>query len=144
MVLSPRSRLVPSVERASHAVALWVEGALKDLGITQAEAHILGHIAQAGTCAINDLHRDFGHRRSTLTSILDRLEGRELVRRTAHPTSRRSMMVELTDEGRIAGARVSALLDALDTAIRTEADTRDVDGFYRVIAAIEEATHDRR
>ena len=144
MEQNPRSRLVPSVERASHAIALWIEAALKDAGLTQAEAHILGYLAQAGRCSINDLHHDFGHRRSTLTSILDRLEARELIRRTPHPTSRRSVMVELTPAGRAAGEQVGALLDELDAAIRSQATPGDLEGFYRVIAAVEEGNRDRR
>jgi DNA-binding MarR family transcriptional regulator len=144
MEQNPRSRLVPSVERATHAIALWIEAVLKDTGITQAEAHVVGYLAQVGHCSINDLHRDFGHRRSTLTSILDRLEGRELVRRTPHPTSRRSVMVELTHQGRIVGEQVSVLLSRLDTMVGSETTTADQQGFYRVIAAIEEGTHDRR
>jgi DNA-binding MarR family transcriptional regulator len=144
MEQTPRSRLVPSVERASHAIALWIEAALKDAGLTQAEAHIVGYLSQAGRCSINDLHHDFGHRRSTLTSILDRLEARDLVRRTPHPTSRRSVMVELTQEGRAIGEQVGALLDQLDAAVRNQITPGDLEGFYSVIAAIEEGTRDRR
>jgi DNA-binding MarR family transcriptional regulator len=140
----PRVKLVPSVERASHAIALWIEAALKDVGITQAEAHIVGYLAQVGHCSINDLHHDFGHRRSTLTSILDRLEARDLVRRTPHPTSRRSVMVELTQEGQATGERVTALLNRLDAAVRSQTAPRDLEGFYRVSSAVEEGTRDRR
>jgi len=35
---------------------------------------------------IGTLHREFGHERSTLTSILDRLERRKLIRRELNPT----------------------------------------------------------
>lgn len=112
--------------------------------MSQAEAHILGYLADVNRCSINDLHRDFGHRRSTLTSILDRLEGRGLVRRAPHPTSRRSVMVELTDEGRLTGGRIAALLDQLEATVRSVTTTRDMEGFYRVITAIEEGTHDRQ
>jgi DNA-binding MarR family transcriptional regulator len=144
MVQKGSTRLVPWVERAAHAIAIWIETALKDVGISQVEAHVLGYLAPLGRCSINDLHRDFGHRRSTLTSILDRLEGRGMVRRMPHPTSRRSVMVELTEQGRAAAERVSALLDDLDAAVRKATTTRDLEGFYRVLTALEEVTHDRR
>src|SRR5579872_5319527 len=99
----PTFHLVPAVERTTHAIGVWIESALRDLGMTQAEAHLAGYLTQVFRCSINDLHHIFGHRRSTLTSILDRMEGRGLVRRVPHPTSRRSVMVEMTDEGEIAG-----------------------------------------
>ncbi len=37
---------------------------------------------------------------ATLTGLLDSLEKRGLVRRTAHPTDRRKLLVEITEEGR--------------------------------------------
>jgi DNA-binding MarR family transcriptional regulator len=144
MELNSGTRLVPAVERASHAIGIWIEAELDDMGITQAEAHLLGYLAQVDRCSINDLHRDFGHRRSTLTSILDRMERRGLARRLPHPTSRRSVMVALTDQGRFAGERVAGLLRELDHRVRREATDRDMQGFYHVIQSIEEATDDRR
>jgi len=132
------------MERASHAVSVWIEAELRDTGISQAEAHVLGYMTQVGRCSINDLHHDFGHRRSTLTSILDRLEGRDLLRRLPHPSSRRSVMLELTDRGLAAGHQVTALVAVLETFVRRETAAGDLEGFYRVIKAIEEGAHDRR
>jgi DNA-binding MarR family transcriptional regulator len=144
MVREARADLAPSIERATHAIAVWIESALREEGITQAEAHILGYLSDIGRCSINELHRDLGHRRSTLTSILDRLERRELVRRAQHPTSRRSVMVELTERGRVAAQQVSRLLDQLEGAVQRATTPEDREGFNRVLEAIEEVTHDGR
>jgi DNA-binding MarR family transcriptional regulator len=130
--------IIPALERATHAVALWIERSLKDLRITQAEAHVLGYLAHVRQCSINDLHTSFGHRRSTLTSILDRLEQRGLVRRAPHPASRRLVMVQLTDAGQQAGERISAILHDLDDVVIQRTGLGDVDAFSRVIGAIEE------
>jgi DNA-binding MarR family transcriptional regulator len=130
---------VPSLERATHAVALLLDRALSDLRMSQAEAHVLAYLALAQHCSINDLHTSFGHKRSTLTSVLDRLEQRGWVRRAPHPTSRRLVMVHLTDDGRRAGERVSALLRELEDAVLARTGTGDVEAFLRVIKAIEEA-----
>jgi DNA-binding MarR family transcriptional regulator len=138
MVETPAPLIVPALERATHAVALWIERSLQDLHITQAEAHVLGYLAHAQQCSINDLHASFGHRRSTLTSILDRLEQRGLVRRGPHPASRRLVMVQLTDAGHQAGKRISAILHGLDAVVRERTGAGDVDAFSRVIEAIEE------
>lgn len=131
-------RIVASLERATHAVALLIDRALKDLAVTQAEAHVLAYLAQARQCSINDLHASFGHKRSTLTSVLDRLERRGMVRRGPHPASRRLVLVALTDEGRQAAERVGAVVQRLEEAVVTRTGRADVEAFLRVIRALEE------
>ena len=133
-----RLRLIPPLERATHAVALALDGALGDLGVGQAEAHVLAHLAHAGTCSINDLHAGFGHKRSTLTSVLDRLERRGWVRRGPHPVSRRLVQVRLTGEGQRVAERVSAVLRAHEGRVLARTSEADVAAFLRVIKALEE------
>ncbi len=133
-----RAGIIPALERATHAAALWGERSFSDLGLTQAEIHVLGYLAAAGECSINELHRSFGHKRSTLTGILDRVERRGLVRRQIHPRSRRSILVLLTDEGRIVAGRIGAALGAIEEAVIQRTDPGDVEAFFRVIASIEE------
>jgi DNA-binding MarR family transcriptional regulator len=119
-------QLAPALERATHALGIWVERVFRDIGLTQAEAHVLAYLARhadddnganAAIVTINDLHASFGHKRSTLTSLLDRLEARGWVRRTKHPTSRRLVAVELTDAGQAVGERVSEALQAIETRV---------------------------
>jgi DNA-binding MarR family transcriptional regulator len=131
--------IIPSLERATHAVALWIERALGDLHLNQAEAHVLGYLIHVQPCTINDLHVSFGHRRSTLTSILDRLEQRGLVRRVPHPTSRRLLVVELTPDGRPVAERVGAALRVLEASVIARTGSADVAAFLRLTSAIEEA-----
>jgi DNA-binding MarR family transcriptional regulator len=129
--------IVPSLERATHAVGLRLEQSLQELGITQAEAHILGALAEVRECSINDLHASFGHKRSTLTSILDRLEGRGLIVRAPHPTSRRSVMIRLTEYGEEVAERVTGILRSIEEAVAGRVSADDLHGFRRVVAAIE-------
>jgi DNA-binding MarR family transcriptional regulator len=133
-----RIGLVQALERATHGVGLWGELVLGDLHLTQAEIHVLGYLRDAHQCSINDLHGSLGHKRSTLTSVLDRLEHRELVRRAAHPRSRRLTMVLLTAEGRSMAERIGAALESLEQAVVDRVGLADVDACLRVIAAIEE------
>jgi DNA-binding MarR family transcriptional regulator len=132
------SHIVPSLERAAHAVALWIERAFGDLRLSQAEAHVLAYLARTPQCSINDLHVSFGHKRSTLTSLLDRLEARGLIQRGPHPSSRRLVMVHLTDAGREVATQVSAALHALEDRATARIEGADVEVFLRVIAALEE------
>lgn len=136
--------IVPALERATHAVALWIERSFHDLRLTQAEAHILAYLARHAPCSINDLHRSFGHKRSTLTSLLDRLEGRGWIRRGAHPTSRRLVLVHLTDAGRHISEQVSAALSALEERVLARTGSGDETSLLRVLQVLEEETSSER
>jgi DNA-binding MarR family transcriptional regulator len=96
MMTAPR--LVARLHKATHQVGLYVHRELSQLAISQAEAHVLSHLSARGPCSIADVHHSFGHRRSTLTSILNRLEDRGLITRALHPDDRRSYLLRLTGE----------------------------------------------
>ena len=131
-------RLAPALEHATHALGLWVERTFRDVVLTQAEAHVLAYLARHPNAAINDLHTSFGHKRSTLTSILDRLEAHGWVRRRPHPTSRRLVAVELTEAGWAIGERVSGALHTIEERIRATVGGATIDDFLAVIHALEE------
>ncbi len=131
-------RLAPALEHATHALGLWVERAFRDVGLTQAEAHVLAYLARHPNAAINDLHVSFGHKRSTLTSILDRLEARGWVRRLPHPRSRRLVAVELTEAGRAIGERVSSALHVIEERLHAKVGDTAINDFLAVIHALEE------
>src|ERR1700736_3866128 len=69
-------RLVHPVHRATHRIGLYLDD-LRERGLTQGEAHILALLAHSAPAKVADLHRGLAHKRSTLTSILDRLANRE-------------------------------------------------------------------
>ena len=130
-------RLVPALHRATHAVALLLDRA-SELGVTQAEAHVLSHLADRGDVTVADIHQAFGHKRSTLTSILDRLEARELITREVSAEDRRSFVVALTRQGRSLAGKVSAYLETLETDVRRHVGKADAEAFERVASAIAE------
>ena len=143
MDISDAPLIVPALERATHAVALWIDRSFQDPRLTQAEAHVLAYLALHASCSINDLHRSFGHKRSTLTSLLDRLEGRGWTRRERHPTSRRLVLVQLTEAGQQVADQVSTALRSLEKRVQVRAGEADVASFLRVIQRLEEElTHE--
>jgi len=132
------THLIPALERATHVVALWIERAFAELRLTQAEAHVLAALGELAPCSINDLHHCFGHKRSTLTSLLDRLEERGWVRRGTHPTSRRLVLIELTEEGRLVADRTQAAVRELEARLMTHLESDDLAACARVLSALEE------
>lgn len=74
----------------------------------------MAHLFERGGSTVAQLHRALAHRRSTLTSVLDRLEDRGYVRRSAAPEDRRTFLVELSPSGRKAAAWAHGALADLE------------------------------
>ena len=129
-------RLIPHIHRATHRIGLHIEE-LEDPRVNQAEAHVLAHLASAGEATIGQVHRAFGHKRSTLTSILDRLEERRLIVRTSDARDRRTFVITLTRSGRAAATRVVEHLRAFESRALQGCAPADVRAFLRVLERFE-------
>ena len=129
-------RLVPPVHRATHRIGLYL-ARLHDDGLSQGEAHILALLAIKAPATIAELHRGLAHKRSTLTSILDRLSDRGFITRTVGKTDRRTFVIAPTARGRLAAQRVLRHLAALERAVERQVSDADVAAFLKVIAALE-------
>src|SRR5213082_2170508 len=92
-------RFVSPIHRATHRIGLYLAD-LREDGLSQGEAHVLAHLATSGAASIADLHRGLAHKRSTLTSILDRLAERGFVTREVGAADRRTFIVRPTRAGR--------------------------------------------
>jgi DNA-binding MarR family transcriptional regulator len=133
-------RLIPRLHRATHQVGVFLDRMRDEFPVTQAEAHVLSFLCErGGRASIADLHRSFGHKRSTLTSIVNRLEERGLVERAIHPDDRRSFMLTLTREGSRLARGVMAALQRLEVRATKKLDRAQLAAFEAVIAAIEAA-----
>jgi DNA-binding MarR family transcriptional regulator len=110
---------------------------LREQQLTQGEAHILALLAESSPLTVGDLHRGLAHKRSTLTSILDRLTERGLIARKVGESDRRTFVVTLTSGGRKLALRVSRHLTSLERQVRRQVNTSDIKGFQKVIAALE-------
>jgi DNA-binding MarR family transcriptional regulator len=135
-------RLVPHIHRATHRIGLYLAH-LREDGLSQGEAHILALLASSGPATIAELHRGLAHKRSTLTSILDRLADRGFITRAVGADDRRTFVITPTARGRRAAARVHQHLADLEQAVARRLTSADVKGFKNVIAAVEEEAHRR-
>ncbi|MBZ5559283.1 MAG: MarR family transcriptional regulator [Acidobacteriia bacterium] len=134
-----------TISRATHRIGLYFAD-LRALGLSQGEAHILAHLAKSSPASISQLHRGLAHKRSTLTSILDRLVERKLVTREVGATDRRTFIVRPIKKGRDVARRVHRHLTALEQAVARRVTPAEAMAFLRVIAAVEEEArqHTRR
>jgi DNA-binding MarR family transcriptional regulator len=131
-------RLIPEIHRATHRIGIYLEN-IPDLGITQGEAHILSHLAAAGDSTIAELHRALAHRRSTLTSILDRLAARGFIRRDTGAKDRRTFVVGLTKKGKKVAAEVYRELAQLEAQALARISRENLRSLNSVLQSLEAA-----
>ncbi len=135
-------RLVPPIHRATHRIGLYLAG-LREHGLSQGEAHILALLATSAPATIAELHRGLAHKRSTLTSILDRLVERGFITRAVGAADRRTFVITPTTKGRDVARRVHAHLADLEQAVARRVTPADLRGFMKVVSAVEDEAHKR-
>ena len=115
---------MPPIHRATHRIGIYL-AELREDALSQGEAHILALLAHAAPASIAALHDGLAHKRSTLTSILDRLADRGLVTRTVGHADRRTFIITPTARGlsfvesdREPTERITRVCVGLDQALR--------------------------
>lgn len=131
-------KLIAPIHRATHRIGLYI-AQMSELGVTQPEAHILDHLVCSGDSTVGQLHGAFAHRRSTLTSVLDRLAEKKLIAREASEEDRRTFVIRLTPAGKTLAMRLQQPLRDLEARVLKLVSARDVMGFAKVLAALEDA-----
>ena len=131
--------LILQLHRATHRVGLFLAASEPALGVSQAEAHILAFLSQAGRSPIGAVHRAFAHKRSTLTGVLDRLESKGWLTREPHPEDRRSILLRLTPKGARQATRVKEAMAALGQALAEELSPHALAATVRCLESLEQA-----
>ncbi|SDG38682.1 DNA-binding transcriptional regulator, MarR family [Lentzea fradiae] len=92
---------VTSVMRVQQIIQSAVDAALKPHGLTFAryEALVLLYFSRKGALPMRVMGERLQLHPTSVTNIVDRLETDGLVRRTPHPTDRRTTLVEITEAG---------------------------------------------
>lgn len=92
---------VTSVMRVQQILLSAVDAALRPHGLTFAryEALVLLDFSRRGLLPMRVMGERLQLHPTSVTNIVDRLEGDGLVRRIPHPTDRRATLVEITEAG---------------------------------------------
>lgn len=132
--------VLASLHQAAHATVHALGIRLAHLGLTASEQNVLAVLADRQPRAVGELAAATGTRPTTLTSVLDRLEGRDLVTRQLDPADRRSFLIALTAAGHTAARAVhAAVTDLEQTALGGLTDAQ-LAGFRSVARALTEAS----
>ncbi|WP_432942544.1 MarR family winged helix-turn-helix transcriptional regulator [Kribbella sp. CA-253562] len=134
------TELVGSLVQLMHTLQDLYAETSRPLGLTPQQAHLLC-VLLAGPFGMTELSRIMSIERSSLTSMVDRLERRELVQRQPDPADRRACRIALTTSGtKLADEAHSAYTDRIGelTAALSPAQRK------AVVGAVATVTSDQR
>jgi DNA-binding MarR family transcriptional regulator len=116
---------------------------LRPLGVSSPGGLVLGLLRDHGPMAPSEIGDRLIVTRATVTGLVDSLERRGLVRRTPHPSDRRSLIVEITPEGLKVLAQIRATVHRQEKAwmsVLSDADLRKlINLLHRVQRGVVEA-----
>lgn len=111
----------------------------RDSELSGSEYEILVPLSESetGELASRELLRALGWERSRLSHMLSRMERREMIRRSPHPTDARGLMVGITEHGRRTIARAApAHLLMVREAFVDRLDEQDRAALVRIARAV--------
>jgi DNA-binding MarR family transcriptional regulator len=104
---------------------------LAPLELSAAQVIVIASLAGEARKSASDLCKGISYDAGAMTRMLDRLEGKGLIRRDRSPEDRRLVHLELTDEGRAAYPRMRELsLSVANRFLRgfSKAEARQLEG----------------
>lgn len=139
----PQMHAVTSLMRVQQLVLGRLDGILKPHGLTFAryEALVLLTFSSAGSLPLGKMGERLQVHPTSITSIIDRLEGAGLVARRRHPDDGRAILAEITPAGRALVERATA--DLVDAAFGLEAlDEAALESMSELLRPIRKAAGD--
>lgn len=134
LILSP-------LHKAYRQAILYMEGADCEDGLSSSETHIIAYVRRYGPCPMSELSRVFGHKKSTVTSMLDRLTERGFISRKVNPEDRRSFLLAIGPEGEAVAEMAGAIVESFEGKVMDRISQSDMQGFRNVLKAVADVTN---
>jgi len=131
---------VSPVHKAERQMTLYLSRKTATLNVAPGEAHLLTYLYLYGPCPIGELIDVFGHKNSTMTSMLERLAKRGYIVRKVNPDDRRSFLTGVTPRGRRLAVRARRIVESFDEKILNRVSQSQLRGFQRVMDVVSEVT----
>ena len=109
---------------------------LADYGLTEARAHVLWALGAAERLTQRQLAEILKVTPRNVTALIDALEGTDFVRRTAHATDRRAVVIVLTKKGRRTVSRLQSEMAKLAELLFGAVPESDLRTFRRILHEI--------
>lgn len=87
--------------KAAHAVEQNAMNSISELGLGLSDFAVLEMLFHKGPQPVNVIGKRILLTSGSITTAVNRLESRKLVRRTTHPEDQRARLVQLTEPGRL-------------------------------------------
>lgn len=105
----PQTSFLPALRElasAYQAFEIYSAAHIRTLGLTPAQFDIVATLGNTPGMPLKELGEKSLITKGTLTGVVDRLAGKQLVRRVASPSDGRSQIVQLTARGEALFARI--------------------------------------
>ena len=104
---------VTSLMRAHQVLTRRADQILAPIDLTFARYELLVRLYfRDGSLPLNQLGKQLQIHQTSITSLVDRLETQGLIKRTPHPTDRRSTIAQMTPAGRVLTGKAIKLLNS--------------------------------
>ena len=127
-----------ALQRAAHATLHRLSLTLRDLDLTVSEINALGNLGDGHPRTTSQLGAAVGSKPSTLTGVLDRLEGRGYITRIASLTDRRTTVITTTAAGRRVATRIRNAMADLERRAVADQPPESIAAFRVVLTALTE------
>jgi DNA-binding MarR family transcriptional regulator len=128
-VLSP-------IHQANRQASLHIDTLLADLTVTAQEGQVLAFVSTRDGVPVTAIVRLLGVSKSTVTSLLKRLETAGLTRRGDNPEDARSWLVFTTPKGRRVGTAARERVLALEHRLQARVSAADLRALARIVEAV--------
>lgn len=129
-------RVLSPLHQANRQASLHIDTLLADLSVTAQEGQLLAFVSARNGVPVTAIVRLLGVPKSTVTSLLQRLETAGLTRRSDNPDDARSWLVLVTAKGRRIGAAARERVMDLERRIQTRISEGDLRALARIVDAV--------
>ena len=129
-------RVLSPIHQANRQSSLYIDSLLADLSVTAQEGQLLAFVSARDGVSVTAIVRLLGVPKSTVTSLLQRLEGTGLLRRGDNPEDARSALLFATAKGvRIGMAARDRVLE-FERRIQARVSDADLRALLRIVDAV--------
>ena len=129
-------RVLSPIHQANRQASLHIDGLLADLSVTAQEGQLLAFVSARKCVPVTAICRLLGMPKSTVTSLLKRLERAGLTRRGSNPDDARSWLVYATPKCCRKGAAARERVLDLERRIQAHLAQTDLDALTRIVNAV--------
>jgi len=130
------------VGKASRNMVRMVKDKVSAYGLTPTQFFLLIALYEENGILITALAKKVALDKSTLTSLLDRLERDELIQRTAHPTDRRIIQIYLTPKAEVMREDLLRIYSEVNGLFLSRLTPEELKQFEEILAKLEKVETD--